>query len=195
MTQRKYPKPDPVPGAQFLTHPFEPFHDTESTRLILGTFPSPKSREFGFYYGHPRNRFWTVLSAVFGLPLPGTIKEKKALCRSAGIALWDVVGACRIVGASDQSISAPQVNPIETLIQGSKIQTVFTTGTKAYALYTKYCEMRTGFPATRLPSPSPANCAIPLETLIERYRALLLGSEPSRARPRFSAGFGRKPGN
>jgi len=184
MTQRKYPKPDPGSGAQILTHPFEPFYDAESTRLILGTFPSPKSREFGFYYGHPRNRFWTVLSAVFGLPLPGTIEEKKALCQNVGVALWDVVGACRIVGASDQTISSPEVNPIETLIQGSKIRTVFTTGTKAYELYTKYCEARTGLPAVRLPSPSPANCAMPLEILIERYRALLLDLESSRFQPK-----------
>lgn len=156
-----------------LTHPIPPLFDRDSTRLFLGSFPSPKSRQFGFFYGHPQNRFWLVLAAVFQTATPQTIAEKKAFCRENGIALWDVIRECTITGASDQSIRDIVPNPIESILAESKIREIFTTGSKAQVLYTKYVLPATNIPAIQLPSTSPANCAMRTETLIERYRQAL----------------------
>lgn len=156
-----------------LTHPIPPLFDRNSTRLFLGSFPSPKSRQFGFYYGHPQNRFWLVLATVFNAPLPITIEEKKAFCLENRIALWDVIQECTITGAADQSIRDIVPNPIEQIIAASNIRAIFTTGSKAYDLYAKYALPLTNIPAVRLPSTSPANCAVRTEILVDRYREAL----------------------
>lgn len=158
---------------QTVLHTIPPVYDQNSRILILGTMPSPKSRETGFYYGHPRNRFWPVLAAVLEAPVPRDIQEKKALVQKYRIALWDVLASCEIAGAQDASIRNPQPNPIETLLSSSEIRAVFTTGQTAYRLYQKYCLDKTGIPAISLPSTSPANAAVSLEELICRYQQIL----------------------
>lgn len=158
----------------FVTHTFPPLYAPDSEILILGSIPSPKSREIGFYYGHPRNRFWSVLARVLDEPVPATvdIDAKKAICLRHHIALWDVLASCYIHGADDGSIEEPVANDIAGLILKTGIRHIFTTGTKAYQLYRKYCEAETGIEAVRLPSTSPANCAVKEEMLLSAYGQL-----------------------
>ncbi len=160
--------------AQTVTHTIAPVFDRNSRVLILGTIPSPKSREYGFFYGHPQNRFWRVLATLFEVPLPLTNEEKKALAISHHIALWDVLASCSIEGASDSSIRDPVPNDLSRILQAADIRAVFTTGKKAKALYDRYCYPLTGREAISLPSPSPANCrGCTLEDLTEAYRIIL----------------------
>lgn len=158
----------------FVTHTFPPVYAADSKVLILGSIPSPKSREIGFYYGHPRNRFWSVLSQVLGEPLPARedTEAKIKLCLQHGIALWDVLASCYIHGADDGSIEEPAANDIVGLLRKTQITHIFTTGTKAYQLYQKYCAAQTGIEAVRLPSTSPANCAVKEEALLLAYRQI-----------------------
>lgn len=156
-----------------VLHAFDPVYDENSTILILGTMPSPASRENGFYYSHPQNRFWQVLSAVFDEPLPYTVEQKRRLVLSHGIALWDVLASCEMAGAEDASIRKPVANDFSALLAGSRIRTVCTTGEKAASLYRKLCRKATGIEAVPLPSTSPANRGrFPLNTLIELYSVL-----------------------
>ncbi len=158
---------------QTVTHTLVPVFDNTSRVLILGTIPSPKSRENGFYYGHPQNRFWRILAAIFEQPLPQTNEEKEALARTNHIALWDVLAACSIDGASDSSIRNPVPNDMSLILGAADIDAIFTTGKKAKALYDRYCYPLTGREAICLPSPSPANCGCSLEKLIGAYRVIL----------------------
>lgn len=151
-------------------HEIDPFYDCHSEILILGSFPSPKSRETGFYYGHPQNRFWKILSLVFGEPAPVSTDEKKNFLRRHRIALWDVIASCEIAGAGDQSIRNPVPNDISLILSRAPIRKILTTGTAASRLYRKLCLPVTGVEAVALPSPSPANCATPLSVLTEVYR-------------------------
>lgn len=137
--------------------------------LILGTFPSPKSRSFNFFYGHPQNRFWKVLAALFDAPVPQTRDERIAFVKSHHLALWDTVASCEITGASDTSIKNVVPNPVWELTKAYGIRAVFTTGKKAGQLYQKYIEPKNHLPAVVLPSTSPANCAMSLEKLIAAY--------------------------
>lgn len=156
----------------FETHTLDPLFDARSRVLILGTLPSPKSREAGFYYYHPQNRFWRVLSAVLNEPFPETIEDKRALCLRNRIALWDVLASCRIEGASDASIRDPVPNDIPWLLGQTDIRAIFCTGAKAHELYQKLLFQRTKVPAVRLPSTSPANAAWTLPKLCEKYRLI-----------------------
>ena len=135
--------------------------------------PSPKSREVQFYYGHPQNRFWKVLAAVLGENVPQTIPEKKSLLLRHRIALWDVLATCEIDGASDSSIRNPVPNDLSEILDRASIRAVFTTGAAAWKFYTRFQKPVTGIEAVRLPSTSPANCAMDLEKLIESYQAIL----------------------
>lgn len=155
-----------------VTHTFEPVFDKESRVLILGTMPSPKSREQGFYYGHPRNRFWPVIAEVLGAPLPTTTEEKIAFCLHWRLAVWDVLASCEIRGADDSSIRHPVPNDMSRILAHAPIQAVFTTGTKAFSLYQKYCYPKTQMPAIALPSTSPANCRMSFEQLRESYQVI-----------------------
>ena len=158
---------------ELVVHPLGPVCDRNSRVLVLGTMPSPKSREAGFYYSHPQNRFWRILSDLYALPLPRSNGEKRALLLSCGIALWDVLKSCRIDGADDGSIRDPVPNDIAGLLRKTGIRNVFTTGTKAHALYRRLCERYTGVPAGALPSTSPANCRFySYERLLDAYRVL-----------------------
>lgn len=155
-----------------VTHEFPPLFDKDSKVLILGTIPSPKSREQGFYYGHPRNRFWKVLAQVFDAPVPETIAEKKALVLCNHVALWDVLASCSIQGAEDASIRDVVPNDMHVIFSQADIRAVFTTGSKATALYRRYCEPVCGIPCIGLPSTSPANCRMKDEELLEAYRKI-----------------------
>ena len=124
---------------EHVKHEFGPFYDKNSKVLILGTIPSPKSREMGFYYGHPRNRFWMIMSELLGEPFPNDVKTRKAMMRKHGIALWDVLASCSISGAEDASIRDGIPNDMNIILQEADIKAVFTTGKKAQKLYEKLC--------------------------------------------------------
>lgn len=152
-----------------IVHEFEPVFNQNSRVLVLGTIPSPKSREQGFYYGHPRNRFWKILAQVFGEPVPVAVEAKKELLLRRRIAVWDVLKCCEIHGASDSSIKNPIPNDMNRILQRAEIRAVFTTGSKAAALYRKYCEPVCRMPCIGLPSTSPANCRMSDEELKRQY--------------------------
>lgn len=157
-----------------IVHTFAPVYDKNSKLLILGSFPSVKSREISFYYGHPRNRFWTLLSALLKQPIPVSIEEKKNLLLSYHIALWDVIQSCEIKGSSDSSIKNVVPNNILSLIEQTSVTHIYANGSKAYSLYEKYCKPNIFLPITKLPSTSPANAAFPLERLIKEWSILNL---------------------
>lgn len=158
---------------QTVFHNFPPLYDKNSRVLLLGSMPSPKSREQGFFYGHPQNRFWRVLAAVLEEPVPQTISEKKELCRQRHIALWDVLASCEIIGASDAAIRNPVPNDLTEILECAQINAVLTTGSTANRLYRKLCQSQTGIQAGLLPSTSPANAAWSMERLCESYRVIL----------------------
>ena len=155
--------------AGLVTHEFDAFFDKDSRVLILGTIPSPKSREQGFYYGHPQNRFWKVLADVLGEEFPQTVEERKRFLKRNHIALWDVLESCEIKGASDVSIRNARPNDMNRILQVADIRAIFATGAKAAQLYKKLCFPECGVEAVRLPSTSPANCGCSYETLREAY--------------------------
>lgn len=158
-----------------VVHEFAPIYNEKSTVLILGTLPSVKSREGQFYYHHPRNRFWQVLSALTGEVLPETIPQKKAMLLRHGIAIWDVVASCDIVGSSDSSIRNVVPADIERVLKETQIQWIFTNGGTAHRLYQRYCLKNTGVEDMALPSTSPANAAFSLEKLIAIWGEALDG--------------------
>lgn len=160
-------------NSTYVNHTFLPEYDEESRILILGTMPSPKSRELGFYYGHPRNRFWPVLVDILGEPLPQTNEEKRELLHRRHIALWDVLAGCEIQGADDNSIRNPRPNDMTVILSAAPIQAIFTTGAKASALYKKYCYPSCGVPSISLPSTSPANCRLSYDALKTSYESIL----------------------
>ena len=151
-----------------VLHELPPVYSKRSRVLILGSFPSPKSRETGFYYGHPQNRFWKVLAAVFGEETPTTIEEKKAFLFAHDIALWDVIASCEIVGAGDNTIRNANPNDFSVIFSAAKIKAVFTTGKTATKLYKKF----TGSDSFSLPSPSPANCAMTMDAMVKEYEII-----------------------
>lgn len=153
-----------------VEHEFPPVYDENSRVLVLGTIPSPKSRERGFYYMHPQNRFWKMLSQVLGEPVPHDIPGRRELCISHGIALWDVLAECSIDGASDSSIKNAVPNRLEIVFRAADIRAVFTTGKKAQALYERF--FPDGMRAVCLPSTSPANRTISEAEMLEKYRQI-----------------------
>ncbi len=157
-----------------IIHPIPPIYDDRSDILILGSFPSVRSREEGFFYGHPQNRFWKVVSAVFGSETPQTIPEKKAFLLRNHIALWDVIGSCDIDGSADSSIRNVCANDLNVILNHSDIRQIYVNGQTAYKYYRKYSEEGTGRSAMCLPSTSPANAAWTLERLTEAWSCLRL---------------------
>ena len=156
-----------------VNHEFGPFFDENSRILILGTIPSPKSSEMGFYYGHPRNRLWMILADVLGEDIPKTIEERKAFLTRNHIALWDVLESCEINGADDASIKEPKPNDMNVVLEKADIKAIFTTGGKATKLYKKLCLPLCGMSSIGLPSTSPANCGCSYETLRAAYVQIL----------------------
>lgn len=158
-----------------VVHPLDPVFDGRSRALVLGTMPSPKSREIGFYYGHPQNRFWRVIASLWDEPVPSTNEERTSLVLSHCIALWDVIASCEIAGASDASIAHAQPNDLSRILDAAPIEAVFTTGTKASQLYERLCA--SSFPDLAhiaLPSTSPANARMRLDDLVTAYKPLKL---------------------
>lgn len=158
--------------SQGLSHPFAPVFDARSSVLVLGSFPSVKSRENAFYYGHPQNRFWRLLAMLFHGGVPGTVAEKTEYLLMHRIALWDVVEACAIAGSADSTLSAQSFNDIRALLRETGIRFVFANGQTAGRLYRAHLESETGILITVLPSTSPANAAWSLERLAEAWRPL-----------------------
>ncbi|ERL14145.1 MULTISPECIES: DNA-deoxyinosine glycosylase [Atopobium] len=162
---------------------FEPLMDAHCRVLVLGTVPSPKSREVHMNYGNPRNRFWLVMARLFNEPLPSSNEQKAALVLRHHIALWDVLESCDIVGASDASIVHPVPNNLSRVLDVAPIHTIFCTGATAARLYKTYCEPVCGLTAVALPSTSPANARWSLDDLVEAYTVIKLAvqSHPSQA--------------
>lgn len=157
----------------FITHPIPPVYDARSRILILGSFPSVKSREAAFFYGNRQNRFWTLLSMLLGEEEPTDTEAKKRFLLANGIALWDVIASCEIVGSADSSIRSVTPNDLTPLLQGSRIRAIFTNGQQASTLYRRYLIGQSGLLDIPLPSSSPANAAYSLPRLLEAWRVLL----------------------
>lgn len=155
-----------------IEHPIEPVYDSASKILILGSFPSVKSREQCFFYGHKQNRFWKVTAAVFNEELPQTIEEKRAFLLRNQIAVWDVIASCDIVGSSDSSIANVTANDLSRILAAADIRQIFCNGAKSYELYCKYIEPVTGRKAIKLPSTSPANAAKSQEALVKDWQVI-----------------------
>ncbi len=153
-----------------ISHPFPPLYDENSKILILGSFPSVKSREQMFFYGHPQNRFWKVISCITGAPLPVTTDEKKKLLLSNRIALWDVLASCEIEGSSDSSIKNAVPNDITEILDHAEIVKIFVNGKTAEKYYKKYVTDTVKREAVCLPSTSPANAAWSLEKLTDEWK-------------------------
>lgn len=153
-------------------HEFGPVYDGHSRILILGSFPSVKSREARFYYGHPQNRFWRLLAALYEESVPRDIPAKKEFLLGHGIALWDVIESCDITGSSDSSIRNPVVNDIGRILRAARIEAIYANGKKAEQLYMKYAAPETGVIITGLPSTSPANAACSMERLMEAWKQI-----------------------
>ena len=156
-----------------LIHELEPVFDEKSEILILGSFPSVKSRETGFYYGHPQNRFWRVLEQLYDSALLTTVEEKKQFLKEHHIALWDVIEQCDIIGSSDSSIKNVIPTAIDQILQETQIKKIYVNGKTAERLYRKYTEKITKISAIVLPSTSPANASCSLDCLVDAWRILL----------------------
>lgn len=155
-----------------IQHPFEPLYDKSSRILILGSFPSVKSREQMFFYGHPQNRFWKVVSALTLSDIPQTIEEKRTLLYTNNIALWDVIASCDIVGSSDSSIKNVVANDLSVILNNADIRQIFVNGKTAEKYYNKYIRDVIGREAVCLPSTSPANAAWSIDRLIEAWSVI-----------------------
>ena len=156
-----------------IVHPINPVFDNESRVLILGSFPSVKSREAMFFYGHPQNRFWKVIASLYGEEIPTTVEEKKALLLRNHIAVWDVIASCDIEGSSDSTIKNVQPNDISSILDNAQIKAIYVNGKTAEKYYKKYIEKIINRKAVCLPSTSPANAAWSLERLLEAWRVIL----------------------
>ena len=159
-----------------VVHPIPPEYDADSRILILGSFPSVKSRESMFFYGHPQNRFWKTLSAVFDDGLPSTVEEKKAFLHRHHIALWDVIASCEITGSSDSSIRNAVPNDIGSILRSCHIEEIYVNGKTAARFYDRYLYPSVGRRAVCLPSTSPANAGCSLRKLTDAWRVIRTGS-------------------
>ena len=155
-----------------IIHPFKPIYDSHSRVLILGTMPSPKSRENRFYYGHPRNRFWPIMADLFGYAPFQSNGEKTAFLLDHHIALWDVIASCTITGSSDLSIRDVTPTDLRAILTAAPIRAIYCNGAAAHKLYCRYQQPLTNLPALRLPSTSPANASWTLPRLIDAWKAI-----------------------
>ena len=155
-----------------IIHQIQPVYDKDSKVLILGSFPSVKSREEGFFYGHPQNRFWKVTASIFDEEIPRTPQEKKAFLIRNHIALWDVIGSCDIDGSSDSSIRNVKVNDISMILTTADIKAIYLNGKKAYHLYQQYLEPVIQREGVCLPSTSPANAAWNIDKLKQAWSVI-----------------------
>lgn len=156
-----------------IRHEFAPVYDKNSRVLILGTFPSVKSREQNFYYGHPQNRFWKVIAGLTGEPVPETIENKKMVLLKHGIAVWDVIESCDITGSSDSSIRNVVPARLEQVLDRCEIREIYANGSTAKKLYERYQKAACGREIVGLPSTSPANAAWNMERLTEAWQVIV----------------------
>ena len=156
-----------------ILHPFPPLFDSESRTLILGSFPSVKSREAMFFYGHPQNRFWRLIALLCHEDTPQTVEEKSSLILRHHLALWDSIQSCTITGSSDSSVRDVVPNDLRVIFDNSKTERVFCNGALSHKMYMKYIYPQTGIAAVKLPSTSPANAAYSLERLAESWRVIM----------------------
>ena len=154
-------------------HNIQPIFDTNSEILILGSFPSVKSREGQFFYDHPQNRFWKVLARVFQCDVPQTHAKKKTFLLEHRIALWDVLASCDIHGSADSSIKNSVPNDLTPIIDTASIKAIFCNGGTSFTSYNRYLSKKTGIEAIKLPSTSPANAAFSLQKLIDEWSIIL----------------------
>ena len=157
-----------------VEHPIKPVYDKNSRVLILGSFPSVKSREANFFYGHPQNRFWKVLATIFEAEVPVTVEEKRDFLLARGVAVWDVIKSCDIVGSSDSSIKNVVANDLREILDAADIRKIFVNGKTAEQYYKKYIEKDIGRGAICLPSTSPANAAWNVEKLVAEWKRVAL---------------------
>ena len=155
-----------------IIHPIPPLYDANSRVLILGSFPSVKSREAMFFYGHPQNRFWKLMALLFEAETPSTVEEKKRLVLSHGIAMWDTIHSCTITGSSDSSIKDVVPNDLSVILNNSRVKRIFCNGAASHRLYQKYIYPINNIPAQKLPSTSPANAAWSLDRLAEAWKII-----------------------
>lgn len=155
-----------------LQHTIDPVYDEHSRILILGSFPSVKSREQQFFYGHKQNRFWKVMAQVFACPVPESVEEKREMLLSHHAAVWDVIASCEITGSSDASIRDVVPNDLSRILTCADIRAIYTNGGKAHLLYQKYIYPVNGREARLLPSTSPANAGYSLERLVEAWQVI-----------------------
>lgn len=158
-----------------VVHPIPPVYSADSEILILGSFPSVKSREIGFFYGHPQNRFWKVIAGIFDDTVPNTTDEKKKFLLKHRIAVWDVIASCEITGSADSTIRDVIPNDLSPILRVCPAIRIFTNGKEADRMYRKYQEERTGITAVCLPSTSPANAQWSLDRLREAWRIIRKG--------------------
>jgi len=158
-----------------VSHPFPPLYDKNSKILILGSFPSVKSRQQMFFYGHSQNRFWKVVSHILNETTPTTIEEKRTFLLKNNIALWDVIAQCEILNSSDSSISNVVVNDLSVILKNADIKYIYVNGKTAETYYNKYTKNIINKDAICLPSTSPANAAYSLEKLIEKWNIIKQG--------------------
>lgn len=156
-----------------VNHPFDPIYNEHSKIIILGTIPSVVSREENFYYGHPQNRFWKLISSLTENPIPQTIEEKKKLLLNEDIAIWDVLKSCNIDQSKDSSILNPIPNDFKDLFHKTSLHAVFTNGKKAEDLYKRLCYKKINLTSTCLPSTSPANASYSFERLLQSWSVIL----------------------
>lgn len=155
-----------------IIHPIPPLFDENSETLILGSFPSVKSREAAFFYGHPQNRFWAVVAEIYGYEKPQTVEEKKKLVLENKLAMWDVIQSCEIEGSADSTISNVTANDLSVILSNSRVDRIFVNGKTAEKYYNKYTYPKTGIKAICLPSTSPANAAWSVERLVEAWKII-----------------------
>ena len=158
---------------EHVVHNIPPVYDARSRVLVLGSFPSVRSREARFFYGHPQNRFWAVMAEVFRWDhVPQTVEEKRAFLLGSRVAVWDVIGECDILGSSDAAIRNARPNDLSRILSAASVRGIFCNGGKAFDLYCRYLQPQTGIPAVRLPSTSPANAASSFLSLCEAWRVV-----------------------
>ncbi len=153
-------------------HNINPVYDKNSRVLVLGSFPSVKSRQQQFFYGHPQNRFWKVLAAIFDDELPESIEEKKRFLLKNHVAVWDVIQSCEITESSDSSIDQVTANDLSQILNTADIQHIFCNGSKSYDLFQKYMKQKITIKTDKLPSTSPANAQYSLTRLIKEWKIL-----------------------
>ena len=157
---------------QRIVHPIPPLYDKNSAKLILGSFPSIKSREAMFFYGHPQNRFWKLLAMIYGENTPATVEEKSKLILSHNLALWDSIKSCTITGSADSSVKDVVPNDLSVILNNSLVTKIFCNGALSHKMYMKYIYPQTQIEAVKLPSTSPANAAYSIDRLYEQWKII-----------------------